>query len=127
MSQVPTLSTYSPDELREAKDRLLAALEQDLGAIQNESDWKTVRDKWLARKSGLMNDVTGWLRAAPNDRKRDVGATVNELKAAVESQIESALARTTGPAASSPVPAQKPHVPPPRTPPPPGVEPPTPR
>src|SRR3954462_7714721 len=107
MSQVPALSTYSPDELREAKDRLLAALAQDLGTIQNEADWKTVRDKWLARKSGLMNDVTAWLRAAPNDRKRDVGATVNELKAAVEAQIEAAQARATGSAASSRVAAEK--------------------
>jgi phenylalanyl-tRNA synthetase alpha chain len=107
MSQVPTLSTYSPDELREAKDRLLAALAEDLGTIQSESEWKTIRDKWLSRKSGLMNDVTGWLRAAPNDRKRDVGATVNELKAAVESQIESALARATGSAASTRVAAEK--------------------
>src|SRR5437868_5461208 len=106
MSLALISSTYSPDDPREAKDRLLAALAQDLGAIQSESDWKTIRDKWLARKSGLMNDVTGWLRAAPNDRKRDVGATVNELKAAVESQIESALARATGSAASSRVAAE---------------------
>src|SRR4051812_41271711 len=101
MSQVPTLSTYSADELREAKDRLLAALAQDLGTIANESDWKTDRDQWLARKSGLMNNVTGWLRTAPNDRKRDVGATVNELKAAVEEQIEAARDRASGATSSA--------------------------
>ena len=58
--------------------------------IHDESAWKTFRDAWLGRKSGVLAQITdNWLKPAPPDLKRAVGAGLNELRAHVESQIES--------------------------------------
>jgi phenylalanyl-tRNA synthetase alpha chain len=62
----------------------------DSAAIHDESGWKTFRDSWLGRKSGILAQITdNWLKPAPPDLKRAVGAGLNELRAHVESQIES--------------------------------------
>jgi phenylalanyl-tRNA synthetase alpha chain len=59
-------------------------------AIHDESAWKTFRDAWLGRKSGVLAQITdNWLKPAPPDVKRAVGAGLNDLRAHVESQIES--------------------------------------
>src|SRR5579863_5237393 len=63
------------------------------GQLQNAHDepaWKTFRDAWLGRKSGVLAQITdNWLKPASPDLKRAVGAGLNELRAHVESQIES--------------------------------------
>jgi phenylalanyl-tRNA synthetase alpha chain len=59
-------------------------------AIHDESVWKTFRDAWLGRKSGVLAQITdNWLKPSSSDLKRAVGAGLNELRAHVESQIES--------------------------------------
>jgi phenylalanyl-tRNA synthetase alpha chain len=59
-------------------------------AIHDESGWKTFRDFWLGRKSGVLAQITdNWLKPATPDLKRAVGAGLNELRAHVESQMES--------------------------------------
>ena len=59
-------------------------------AIHDESAWKTFRDAWLGRKSGILAQITdNWLKPASPELKRAVGAGLNELRAHVESQIES--------------------------------------
>jgi len=62
----------------------------EVAAIHDESAWKTFRDAWLGRKSGVLALITdNWLKPATPDLKRAVGAGLNELRAHVESQIES--------------------------------------
>jgi phenylalanyl-tRNA synthetase alpha chain len=59
-------------------------------AVHDESAWKIFRDVWLGRKSGVLAQITdNWLKPASPDLKRAVGAGLNELRAHVESQIES--------------------------------------
>jgi phenylalanyl-tRNA synthetase alpha chain len=59
-------------------------------AVHDEPSWKTFRDAWLGRKSGVLAQITdNWLKPAPPDLKRAVGAGLNELRAHVETQIES--------------------------------------
>ncbi len=59
-------------------------------SIHDESAWKTFRDAWLGRKSGVLAQITdNWLKPASPELKRVVGAGLNELRAHVESQIES--------------------------------------
>ena len=85
---VPKLTDYSAAALEKAVAELLAALESESSAVSTEADWKAFRDRWLARKNGvvtLVNDV--WLKAAPKDAKRDVGQRVNEVKARVEERV----------------------------------------
>jgi phenylalanyl-tRNA synthetase alpha chain len=89
MYSVPKLTDYSAAALEKAVEELLAASDQEWQAVRNESDWKVLRDRWMARKNGvltLVNDL--WLKPAPKEAKRDVGLRVNQLKERVEKDIE---------------------------------------
>jgi phenylalanyl-tRNA synthetase alpha chain len=91
---VPKLADYSPEGLDRAVTDLFAALDTESGDLHSESDWKTLRDRWLARKNGLLTQVNDiWLKAAPGPAKREVGRRVNELKLRVEAAIELALSK----------------------------------
>ena len=82
---VPKLKDFSARTLDKAAEKLLAALDQESKAVKTEADWKTFRDRWMARKNGMLTQVNDlWLKAAPKDAKREVGQRVNELKARVE-------------------------------------------
>ena len=91
---VPKLNDYSPTALEKAAEELLRALDEEAAHVANESDWKTFRDRWMARKNGvltLVNDL--WLKAAPKDAKRNTGQRVNEIKVRVEAVIDATLTR----------------------------------
>src|SRR5690349_22775868 len=94
MYTVPKLDDYSPEALDRAAAELLRALEHETTSLRNESDWKAFRDRWLARKNGVLTQVNDtWLKAAPGPAKREVGQRVNALKARVEAGIEEAQAK----------------------------------
>jgi phenylalanyl-tRNA synthetase alpha chain len=66
-----------------------ARFDADSVAAQDESSWKQFRDAWLGRKSGVLALITdNWLRPATSELKRAVGASLNELRAHVETQME---------------------------------------
>ena len=91
MYTVPQLDDYSPAALDRAVSDLFAALDAETAELHNESDWKNLRDRWMARKNGLLTQINDtWLKAAPKDAKREVGQRVNELKARAEAAIEAA-------------------------------------
>ena len=86
---VPKLTDFSPSALDNAVRELLSALDQEATAVSTESDWKNFRDRWMARKNGMLTQVNDtWLKAAPKDAKRDVGQRVNEIKQRVEQAVE---------------------------------------
>jgi phenylalanyl-tRNA synthetase alpha chain len=88
---VPKLTDFSASALDQASKNLVTALETESARVKNEADWKTFRDRWMARKDGILTQVNDlWLKAAPKEAKRDVGQRVNQLKAEVEQKIESA-------------------------------------
>jgi len=88
---VPRLDDYSPAALDRAVADLCAALDAETAALHSDSDWKEFRDRWLARKNGLLTQVNDtWLKAAPKEAKREVGQRVNELKARAEAAVEAA-------------------------------------
>ncbi len=97
MYTVSKLDDCSPASLDRAAADLLRALADEAAGLSDESAWKTFRDRWMARKSGLLTQVNDlWLKAAPADAKRDVGQRVNQLKAQVEAAVESAHDRLAG-------------------------------
>ncbi len=105
---VPKLKDYSAAALDKAADKLLAALEQEAAEIKNESDWKTFRDRWMARKNGVLTQVNDlWLKAAPKDAKREVGQRVNKLKVQVEEKIDAALQSAQGARSSARIDADR--------------------
>ena len=89
MYTVPKLEDYSPEILDREIAQLLQVLEGDANSVQTSDDWKEFRDRWLARKNGVLTQVNEWLKAAPGPQKREVGRRLNELKAKVEEVVES--------------------------------------
>jgi len=82
---VTTAATIA-DQFAEIRSRFDA----DSAAIHDESAWKNFRDAWLGRKAGVLAQITdNWLKPTSTDLKRAVGRGLNELRAHVESQIES--------------------------------------
>ena len=99
---VPKLEDYSPADLDQAVRDLLSALRQEADAISSESAWKVFRDRWIARKNGILTQINDrWLKAAPGPVKREIGARVNQLKTEVEKTVETAQGRAQGSASGS--------------------------
>ena len=89
MYSVPKLKSFSEAALDKAVEKLLAALKTESKAVKNEEDWKAFRDRWMARKNGVLTQINDlWLKASPKDSKRDVGQRVNEIKAKVAEVVE---------------------------------------
>ena len=108
MYSVPKLEDYSPEALDTASRELLQALEQESAAVQNEAEWKAFRDRWMARKSGILTQINDiWLKAAPAANKRDVGQKVNQLKQQVEETIAAAQQRIAGAGAEAKLAAER--------------------
>jgi phenylalanyl-tRNA synthetase alpha chain len=86
---VPKLKDFTAATVDGAVDKLLAALDSEAAAVTDQSDWKAFRDRWMARKNGLMaaaNDL--WLKAAPAEDKGYVGKRVNWLKAHIQGRVQ---------------------------------------
>jgi phenylalanyl-tRNA synthetase alpha chain len=83
------LGTSSADQVRALFAELRARFDADSSAVTDENSSKALRDAWLGRKSGVLTLVTdNWLKPASPDLKRVVGASLNELRAHVDAQIE---------------------------------------
>jgi len=75
---VPTLKDFSAAALDKEVAKLLAALEEESKAVSNEVEWKVFRDRWMARKNGILTQVNDlWLKAAPKEAKREAGQRIN--------------------------------------------------
>jgi phenylalanyl-tRNA synthetase alpha chain len=88
MYTVPQLTDFSPAALDKAVDEARHALSDELSAIKNDEELKNLRDRWMARKNGILTQINDfWLKAAPPSAKRDVGQRVNEAKTQVQEAI----------------------------------------
>jgi len=97
MYTVRKLEAFSATALDSAVRELLAALEAEAQQVSSEAAWKDFRDRWMARKNGILTQVNElWLKAAPGPQKREVGQRVNQLKSKVEQIVEAAQARASG-------------------------------
>jgi len=88
---VPKLTDFSAAALDGAAEELRSALLAESQAIRSEADWKAFRDRWMARKNGILSQVNDlWLKASPKDAKREVGRRVNEIRLDVEDSVQKA-------------------------------------
>jgi len=95
---VPKLKDFSSAILDKAADKLLAALDEESKTVSSEAEWKAFRDRWMARKNGVLTQINElWLKAAPKDAKRDVGQRVNEIRQKIEQKVDGAKARLRAP------------------------------
>ena len=91
------LDDFSPAALDDAVRDILTAVRDEAAGVNSENEWKAFRDRWMARKNGILTQVNDlWLKAAPGAAKRDVGARVNQLKTEVEQAVEAAQQRASG-------------------------------
>jgi len=88
MYAVPKLKSYSAAALDKAVEKLRAALKDEVRAVKTEAERKAFRDRWMARKNGVLTQINElWLKAAPKEAKREVGQRVNQIRTFVESEI----------------------------------------
>ena len=67
---------------------LRAEFDRELSGAVDEANWKSLRDAWLGRKSGILSQVTdNWLKQAAPDLKRAVGQELNQIKLHVETAL----------------------------------------
>jgi len=86
---VPKLKEFSPAALDKAVEKLLSALDTESAAVANGKEYKAFRDRWLARKDGILTQINElWLKAAPKDAKREVGQRVNLIKGRSEQTVK---------------------------------------
>jgi phenylalanyl-tRNA synthetase alpha chain len=84
------IGATQPNQVAPLFAEIRSRFDLESAAIHDEPTWKTFRDSWLGRKSGILAQITdNWLKPASPDLKRAVGAGLNELRAHVETQIES--------------------------------------
>jgi phenylalanyl-tRNA synthetase alpha chain len=72
-------------------EQLRAQFASDLDAARTEADLRSVRDRYLARKGGLVSNLLKSLGSAPPDERPRLGQAVNALKGAIESALEERL------------------------------------
>jgi phenylalanyl-tRNA synthetase alpha chain len=97
---VPKLTDYSAAALEKAARECIAGCQSEADEVvtflsepsvtaeKKNTAYKTFRDRWMARKSGILTQINDvWLKGAPKDAKREAGAKVNELKPIVEATM----------------------------------------
>jgi phenylalanyl-tRNA synthetase alpha chain len=82
------LGVTSPEKIPAMFAELRAEFDREVASATDEPNWKSVRDAWLGRKSGVLSQVTdNWLKPAGPELKRVVGQELNQLKAHVEALL----------------------------------------
>jgi phenylalanyl-tRNA synthetase alpha chain len=82
------LGATSADHVAARFAELHAAFQREAAGASDDASWKSVRDAWLGRKSGVLSQITdNWLKPASPDLKRVVGAELNKLKSHVEAAL----------------------------------------
>ena len=69
-------------------DRLRQLFEEDCATIQNMETWKSIRDKYLARESGVITTEMKKLRDLPKEERPRFGQAMNRLRAFVEEKLQ---------------------------------------
>ena len=83
------LGVNSPAELKVRFEAVGVEFEQASASAKDEASWKTLRDYWLGRKSGVLNRITEhWLKPAAPELRPLVGQHLNELRKRIEQRIE---------------------------------------
>jgi phenylalanyl-tRNA synthetase alpha chain len=84
------LGVKTPEQLAAVFAELRTDFDRDATSVSDDASWKTFRDAWLGRKSGVIANITdNWLKKAPSpELKKAVGQALNEFRAHVEAIIE---------------------------------------
>jgi phenylalanyl-tRNA synthetase alpha chain len=75
-------------------DALRAEFERDLASATSSAALRSVRDRYLARKGGLVSGLLKALGSAPPDARPRLGKLANDLKQQIESRLDERMAET---------------------------------
>jgi phenylalanyl-tRNA synthetase alpha chain len=88
---IPNLTAYDDGALDRAFTELAKQAAEGAAALDGPEAVEAYRLKWLGRKQGRLNEVSGsWLKSAPPEAKRSIGQRFNELKNQVDELLEKA-------------------------------------
>src|SRR6476661_6396175 len=73
-------------------DALRADFERDLAAASSVAALRSVRDRYLSRKGGLVSALLKNLGSAPADLRPRLGNLANDLRQQIESQLDERIA-----------------------------------
>jgi phenylalanyl-tRNA synthetase alpha chain len=73
-------------------EKLRKMFEEDFAGISGTESWKAVRDKFLARESGMITTALKKLRDIPKEERPAFGQAMNQLRAHVEEKLQERLA-----------------------------------
>ena len=73
-------------------EELRARFDKDLAAATGESDLRSVRDRYLSRRGGLVSSLLKSLGSAPPAERPRLGQLANQLKQEIEEQVSARLA-----------------------------------
>src|SRR5690348_12721811 len=71
---------------------LKSQFEKDLAGAASEAELRALRDRYLARKGGLISNLLKEVAAAPAEQRPTLGKEANLLKKHVEDAIEARVA-----------------------------------
>jgi len=75
-------------------DDLRAQFDRDLAQVTSESELRAVRDRYLARKGGLVSNLLKALGSAPPEERPRLGQLANRLKQDIEERLTARLSET---------------------------------
>jgi phenylalanyl-tRNA synthetase alpha chain len=78
--------------MNESIEQLRNRFEDDFSKVTDKDSWQGVRDKYLARESGLITTGMKKLRDLPKEERPAFGQAMNELRAYAEEKLEVRLA-----------------------------------
>lgn len=76
-------------------DALRAQFDQDLAQASGDAALRAVRDRYLARKGGLVSGLMKALGSAPPEARPLLGKLANDLKHSIEARLDERLAEAT--------------------------------
>jgi phenylalanyl-tRNA synthetase alpha chain len=98
---VPKLTDYSAAALEKAASDLWQAFESETGVVFSPDEAKAFRDRWFARKNGILAQINElWLKTAPKEKRAEAGRFVNGIKFEMERKIEKGITFPFAPARS---------------------------
>jgi phenylalanyl-tRNA synthetase alpha chain len=77
--------------MNELIDKLRQRFEEDVATISGMETWKAVRDKYLARESGVITTELKKLRDLPKEERPAFGQAMNQLRAYAEEKLQERL------------------------------------
>jgi phenylalanyl-tRNA synthetase alpha chain len=91
---LPKLTDYSAPAVEKAANDCSDACAAEVAEVRSDADLKAFRDRWMARKNGILTQINElWLKGAPEAARPVVGKRLNWLRKHLEGMVEVAQKR----------------------------------